>query len=65
MHLAKETTHSLPRSRNKDTEIAVRKIINKRKINRILHLVFIVRLVLVIPAQCSNLATETQNQYDS
>ena len=65
MHLAKETTHSLPRSRNKDTEIAVRKIINKRKINRILYLVFIVLLLLVIPAQGSNLATETQNQHDS
>ena len=65
MHLAKETNHSLPRSRNKDTEIAVRKIINKRKINRILYLVFIVLLLLVIPAQGSNLATETQNQHDS
>ena len=65
MHLAKETNHSLPKSRKQNTEIAVRKIINKRKINRILHLVFIVLLVLVIPAQCSNLATETQNQYDS
>ena len=58
MHLAKETNHSLPRSRKQNTEIAVGKIINKRKINRILYLVFIVLLVLVIPAQGSNLATE-------
>ena len=64
MHLAKETNHSLPKSRKQNTEIAVRKIINKRKINRILYLVFIV-LLLVIPAQGSNLATETQNQHDS
>ena len=60
MHLAKETTHSLPRSRKQNTGIAVRKIINKRKINIILYLVFIVLLVLVIPAQGSNLATENQ-----
>ena len=58
MHLAKETNHSLPRSRKQNTEIAVRKIINKRKINRILYLGFIVLLVLVITAQVSNLATE-------
>jgi len=60
VHLAKETNHSLPRSRKQNTEIAVGKIINKRKINRILYLVFIVLLVLVIPAQGSNLATENQ-----
>ena len=60
MHLAKETNHSLPRSRKQNTEIAVGKIINKRTINRILYLVFIVLLVLVIPAQGSNLATENQ-----
>ena len=60
MHLAKETNHSLPRSRKQNTEISVGKIINKRKINRILYLVFIVLLVLVIPAQGSNLATENQ-----
>ena len=60
MHLAMETNHSLPRSRKQNTEIAVGKIINKRKINRILYLVFIVLLVLVIPAQGSNLATENQ-----
>ena len=65
MHLAKETNHSLPKSRKQNTEIAVRKIINKRKINRTLYLVFIVLLLLVIPAQGSNLATETQNQHDS
>ena len=65
MHLAKETNHSLPKSRKQNTEIAVRKMINKRKINRILYLVFIVLLLLVIPAQGSNLATETQNQHDS
>ena len=64
VHLAKETNHSLPKSRKQNTEIAVRKIINKRKINRILYLVLIV-LLLVIPAQGSNLATETQNQHDS
>jgi len=60
VHLAKETNHSLPRFRKQNTEIAVGKIINKRKINRILNLVFIVLLVLVIPAQGSNLATENQ-----
>ena len=60
MHLAKETNHFLPRSRKQNAEIAVGKIINKRKINRILYLVFIVLLVLVIPAQGSNLATENQ-----
>ena len=60
MHLAKETNHSLPRSRKQNTEIAVGQMINKRKINRILYLVFIVLLVLVIPAQGSNLATENQ-----
>ena len=65
MHLAKETNHSLPKSRKQNTEIAVRKIINKRKINRILYLVFIVLLLLVIPAQGSNLATETRNQHNS
>ena len=65
MHLAKETNHSLPKSRKQNTEIAVRKIINKRKLNRILYLVFIVLFLLVIPAQGSNLATETQNQHDS
>ena len=65
MHLAKETNHSLPKSRKENTEIAVRKIINKRKINRILYLVIIVLFLLVIPAQGSNLATETQNQHDS
>ena len=60
MHLAKETNHSLPRSRKQNTEIAVGKIIKTRKINRILYLVSIVLLVLVIPAQGSNLATENQ-----
>ena len=65
MHLAKETNHSLPKSRKQNTENAVRKIINKRKINRILYLVFIVLLLLVIPAQGFNLASETQNQSDS
>ena len=45
MHLAKETNHSLARSGKQKNEIAVRKIINERKINIILYLVFIVFLV--------------------
>ena len=62
MHLAKKINHSLPRPRKQNIEIAIRKIIFKRKIHGILYLVFIV-LVLVVPAQVSNLATK--NQYDS
>ena len=58
MHLAKETTHYVPRSRKQNTEIAVRKTINRRKINRIPYLVSNVLLILVIPAQVSNLGTE-------
>jgi len=49
-----------PKTQKNDNDNAIRKIINKRKINRILYLVFIVLLLLVIPAQGSNLATENQ-----
>ena len=38
MHLAEETNRSLPRSRKQNTEIAIRNIFNKRKINRFRHL---------------------------
>ena len=65
MHLAKETNHSLPKSRKQNTEIAVRKIINERKINRILHLVFIVFLIASFQLKVLTLQPKTQNQYDS
>ena len=65
MHLAKETNHSLARSGKQNNEIAVRKIINERKINRILYLVLIVFLVSSFQLKVLTLQPKTQNQYDS